>query len=84
MHAETVIEHLELLAEKLGVEVRFEHVDGPGGMCQLRGAKIIFVNDDLDLDDQVLVIGSALSSLDFDSVFVVPEVRELLEAFRSA
>ena len=84
MDDEALAEYLELLAERLGVQVRFEDCDGPGGLCLLRGEKILFVHHDIEPEDQVLVMGSALCTLDLDSVFIVPEVREFLESMRRA
>ena len=82
MDDEVLVEQLELVAERLGVQVRFEDTDGPGGLCVLRGETILFVHPDLDLEDQVLVMGSSLAKLDIDGGFMVPEVRDLLEAMR--
>ncbi len=84
MDVYALVEQLELLAERLGVAVRFESIEGPGGLCRIKGEQVLFVNKDLDADDQALVMGAALSRLDIDSVFMPPQVRELLEAYRSA
>lgn len=82
MDDELLIEQFELVAGKLGVQVRFEVLDGPGGLCSLRGEQVLFVNIDLPPAEQVDVMGSALVSLDTDSVYIVPEVRDALEGYR--
>jgi len=82
MDDELLIEQFELVAEKLRVQVRFEVLDGPGGLCSLKGEHVLFVNVDLPPAEQVEVMGSALATLDTDSVFLVPEIRDALEAYR--
>ena len=83
MDDESLVEQLDLVAERLGVEVRFEAFEGPGGLCVLRGQNVLFVNSDMSSAEQVEVMGAALSKLELDSVYVVPEVRAFLERYRS-
>jgi len=79
MDDETLAEQLELVAERLGIQVRFEDTSGPGGLCTLRGETILFVHPDLEPEDQVLIMGTALAKQDLSGVFMLPEVRDLLE-----
>ena len=84
MDDELLIEQFELVAEKLGVQVRFEVLDGPGGLCSLKGEQVLFVNIDLPPAEQADVMGSALATLDMDRVYVVPEVRDALDGYRGS
>jgi hypothetical protein len=47
--ARTILGHLEALADQLGVEIRYEPMEGetalsPGGLCRIRGKQVIIVN----------------------------------------
>lgn len=70
------------LAERLEVEVRRVRYEGDGGMCVVKGKRVLMLNDSLDAPDRVAIIARALSQLrEIETVFVVPEVREFLEKF---
>lgn len=82
MDDESLIEHLDLLADKLGVEVRSEAFGVPDGFCVIRGRNVLFVNRDSPPGERVDVMAAALATLDLDSVYIVPEVRAFLERYR--
>ena len=84
MDDQALVEQLELVAEKLGIQVRFEAVARPGGLCTLKGETLLFVNPELPAEDQVHVMAAALSRLDLSGVYMVPEVRDVLERPRPA
>ena len=70
------------VAERLGVEVRHVRYDGEGGLCTLRGRKVLMVNDALEAPDRVSVIARGVAGLPgVEDVFVVPEVRRLLDKY---
>jgi hypothetical protein len=72
------------LAERLDVEVRHVRYEGDGGLCVMRGRRVLMVNDLIDLPDRVDGIARALAGLpSLDDVFVPPAVREVLEGRRS-
>jgi hypothetical protein len=73
------------LAERLGIEVRHVRYEGDGGLCVMRGRRVLMVNDLLDLPDRVDVLASAMAGLpELDDLFVPPAVRELLDARRKS
>ena len=54
MDSEAVLAELLDLAEKLGIEVRRELLGGDGGgLCLLRGRRVLFVDTGADLVEQV-------------------------------
>ena len=83
MNQGEIVDYLAELAEKLGIEVRWEGLIGDGGICELRGKRILFVDRSPGLDTQVDVMTTALCEEPLDEVYILPEVRELLEAARA-
>jgi len=71
---------LELLG-RLDIEVRHEHFGGGGGgLCEVHGRRIVFVDLDADAATRLERCVLALSSLpEFDTVYVPPVLRELIE-----
>jgi len=69
------------LLGRLGIPVRREHLGGAGGgICTIRGARVMF--DDLDADrvTRVESAAKALGSLpDSESVYIPPAIRDLIE-----
>jgi len=84
MDDQALVDQLELVADKLGIQVRFEAGAGLGGLCTLRGESLLFVDPELPPEDQLHVMARALSGLDLSGVFMVPEVRDVLERPRPA
>ena len=84
LDARTVLGHLEALAEQIGVEIRYEPMEGeaalsPGGMCRIRGRQVIIVNSKAPLGDQIHTLVKALRRLDLSQVYLRPSIRDLLE-----
>ena len=75
---------LDLLG-RLGVQVRREHFGGQGGgLCQVHGRRIVFVDLDADAATQLEACVRALSSLpELDTVYVPPVLRELIDRIGS-
>jgi len=85
LDARTVLGHLEALAEQLGVEIRYEPMEGetvlsPGGMCRIRGAQVIIVNSKSPPGDQIHTLVKALRRLDLSRIYLRPGIRDLLES----
>jgi hypothetical protein len=84
LDARTVLGHLEAVAEQLGVEIRYEPMEGetvlsPGGMCRIRGSLVIIVNSKAPLGDQIRTVAKALRRLDVSRIYLRPGIRDLLE-----
>jgi len=82
MDPESLLEQLQLLADKLGIEVRSEPLDGPGGLCVVKGAQVLFVDSEAPVEEQAHVMCRALAKQDLGGVFIVPEVRDVLERYQ--
>ena len=75
------IDALVELAIRLGVEVRREHLGGGGGgLCTLRGRKVLFI--DLDADPATR-LEQSLAGMRLlpgtGDIFMPPEIRERLD-----
>ena len=71
------------LAEKLGCEVRVEALRGTGGLCEIRGNRVLFIDASLDPLEQVGQTAQALcNEPGLEDVYVLPELREYLRHVR--
>jgi len=79
-----VLGHLEALAESLGVEVRYEVLEGDaasraGGLCRVRDRYVVIVNAAAGPRSRVETLGRALKRFDLSRVYVRPAIRDLLD-----
>lgn len=65
------------LAERLDIDIRYTS-EGPSGLCMLRGVRVFFWNRDLDTESLVRTFVRDFRTLDLESCFVLPVIRELL------
>jgi hypothetical protein len=76
---EQMLEELERLARRVGLEVRFESFDPkatrPGGLCTLRGSPLVLVDAHAPTVDKVAVLCGALSCFDIEVLYVPPVLR---------
>lgn len=84
MHTEELLAALLELAELVGLEVRKEYLGGEGGgLCVLRGKRILILDTGSDTAEQVARTASALARLsEVETMYVLPQVREVLAAYR--
>ena len=75
------LETLLALAEELGLDVRAEPMGGEGGgLCVLRGQRVLFVDTLADLATRYERTLAALAPLpELEDRFIVPEVRRDIE-----
>jgi hypothetical protein len=78
MDWERALVDLEELLERLGIELRREALPGQGGLCEVRGKKMLFVSRMLPPGEQVELMVQALRGLDLSGVYLRPALRELL------
>jgi hypothetical protein len=87
MQSSQVIEYLEDLAERLGVEIVYqklgeEEFSVKGGLCKINGTFKIFIDRSKSLDDQITIVAQGLSSFDTEEVYIFPYIRDVLEKAR--
>lgn len=82
MDSEEIELELVSLAERLDVAVRHVRYEGEGGLCVIRGKRVLVVNDALDGPERVAVMARGLARLpEIDALYVLPEVRQVLEKY---
>jgi hypothetical protein len=80
-----VLEHLEDLARKLSVEVVYQRLGTDeystgGGLCKVKGAYKVFLDQSEPIEKRIQILARALSSFNREEVYVIPFVREILES----
>lgn len=83
-----LLQQLEELAERLGVKVLYESLDQQefvvkSGTCTLRGQLVAIIDRHLTPGDRIRVLADCLSRFDLSTVYLVPAVRELIDARRA-
>jgi hypothetical protein len=86
MDDQHLFDELLRAAEELGVEVRIEPFETPapkgGGLCVVRGERLVLIDQRAPLLDRILVLAQALSELGSETVYMAPKARELIEAIQ--
>jgi len=87
MEPQDLLEELLHAARRLGVEVRTEPFETPaamgGGLCIVRGASLVLIDQRAPLADRLRALARALGDLGSDRVYMAPEARELVESSRA-
>jgi len=50
-----------------------------GGLCKLRGEKILIINSKAPVRDKIQAFARALSNFDLDQIYIRPAIRALLD-----
>ncbi len=86
MDENTTIDQLEELAEKFGIQIRYEAINldeesiyVTGGLCELRGRSLIIINSRSTIKERIRTLAEALRHFDLDRVYIRPAIRELLD-----
>ncbi len=86
MNEETIIDHLEDLAEKLGIKIYYEVIrqeeesaNVTGGLCLLKGEYVLIINSRATVEDRMNVLARAVKHFDLDRIYIRPVLRELLD-----
>lgn len=85
MDDRSLLDALLETAEELGLEIRREPIDGEsGGLCRIRGRRILFVDTLADLGTRVQHTCEALAALpEIDDCYLRPDIRERIERARA-
>ena len=83
MDDESLLAQLESVCRALGIKVRYEPCEeAPGGLCELRGERLVIVDDALPAARRAAVLAAALAELDTEGLYMPPAVRDLIERQR--
>jgi hypothetical protein len=85
---QTLLLHLEALADALGVEVRHEPLEDeaafcPGGLCRIGDRKLLILNTLAPLGQRLTIMAGALKRFNLGTVYVKPALREFLEGAKN-
>ncbi len=87
MKPEQLLQNLKDLAEKLGIKVAERSFRNIGirvrsGLCKVREENLLILDKNLSVHRKNKLLGSYLSELPCEDVFLVPAVREYLEKLK--
>jgi hypothetical protein len=87
MQSRQVLEYLEDLAERLGVEVVYQKLEEEefavrGGLCKVNGNFKIFINRSQSIENQISILAQGLAPFNTEEVFLFPYIRAVLEKAR--
>ena len=83
---DALIDYLEELAEKFGIEIRYEIIKQDedlsfvaGGFCLLKGEKVLIINPKATQKDRIRILVEAVKHFDIEQIYIRPVLRELLD-----
>lgn len=79
MNTTAIIDELEGVAGRLGIEVRAEPGNFRGGRCVVAGEEVIMLNTNDLPETQLVVLAEALRDAPLDTIYLKPAVRRALE-----
>jgi len=82
MRRELVLQELEELAGRIGIEIRYERMGTlSGGLCRIHDGRVILINKYLSMASKVELLAIELSREreKLENVYILPEIRELLD-----
>jgi hypothetical protein len=82
MRQKQIIEEMALLAEKLGLNIKFDEFDGRGGWCRVKDSQRIIINKRLGPQEQIRILSQILAGLQIEEQSMAPKVRQLIEEAR--
>ncbi len=85
MDTTTQINTFISLAEAMGIKVRYAALGGEGGgLCVIGGKRVLFIDTAADAATKLERTARALAQLpEIETHFVRPDIRELLENYRT-
>lgn len=82
-----IIDLLEELAERLGLQIRHEPIkldeelgSRPGGACLLRGQRLIILNPNAGTSEKIRILAEAVRGFDLEQIYIHPVLRDLLDS----
>jgi hypothetical protein len=79
MKYEELIEELHLIANQLGVTIRYEKGDFDGGYCIMKEQKMLLVNKRLSPNKKASVLALGMHEIGLDQVYLKPALRAYVE-----
>ena len=85
MDDNTTLSQLEELAGRLGITIRYESlkIDGSGhmgGFCRINGEDFLIVSRKATPREKIYILVDTLKRRDMTEIYIVPSLREILDA----
>ena len=91
MDEHSIIDQLEELAGRLGIQIRYEPIKQGedlvrivGGLCLLRGEYVVIIDSKATMRDRIRTLAEAVKYFDLNQVYIRPALRELLDKVPSS
>ena len=72
-----IVELLEELAESFGLQISYETIrldeelgNRPGGVCLLRGQRLIIINPNASMREKIRILSEAVKLFDLDQIYI--------------
>jgi hypothetical protein len=84
MNDPALLQHLEDLTHRLGIELRYDNlgttgVKCEGGYCVVAGKPIILINRKDSRRRKISVLAKSLRKLNLEGIFIPPAIRKVIE-----
>ncbi len=84
MDDKAILVHLEALAHRLGIQLRYEYLESEtsfpsGGLCRVKDKQIIIINSAASPAEKVQTLVKVLRRFDLGGIYLRPAIRDLLE-----
>ncbi len=81
---QTLARHLEALAERLGIIVRYETLQAEGevragGFCRIHGQDCVIIHARATASERISIFLDAVRRYDLGDIYVLPALREILD-----
>lgn len=91
MDQAAIIDQLEELAERFGIQIRYEPIKQDedlikikGGLCLLKGKYVLIIDTKVGVIDKIGTLAEAVAHFDLDGIYIKPVLRELLDKARAS
>ena len=79
-----ILGQLEAVAQTLGIQIRYECLEGEaafssGGLCRIRDKQVILVDERAPTGQKVHTLARVLRRFDLSQIYLRPALRDLLE-----
>ena len=82
MKQEELFGHFEKLADQMTVTILEGKGDFEGGYCTVNGDQFVVLNKTRPMDQRLRVLARSFSEIELDEQYMVPVLREFIEAHR--
>jgi hypothetical protein len=76
-----ILEQLQDMIPKLGIELWKADGDFAGGLCCIRGRKVFLINSALPIRRMVEIMCRELAHQDLTKIFIRPAIRKRIESY---